>query len=100
MSGKSILWSLTLTLGLTLGACGSGTTGSSAAAVREAINRCQDQLANCDPATSDCETAAMECMNAVDGHGASQDDVAGHCDDLHSLCLTKTDDVAFCDDLR
>ena len=100
MTRNLILWSLTFGMMSVLGACASDTTGSNVAAVQEAIGDCQDQLAGCDASADDCETGAMDCMNAVDGNGATEDDVTKDCDDLYDLCLTKSDDVAFCEDLR
>ena len=100
MSKQWIIWSLAFAAVSFLGACGSDTTGNSSAAVQEAINDCHDELARCDAPAEVCEASAMECMNAVDGEGVREEDIDEDCSALHELCLTKTEDMAFCDDLQ
>lgn len=100
MPRNLIVWLPTLGIMTLLSACGSDSVGSSAATVQERIDRCHDGYASCDGSSDDCEAGAMDCMDAVHGNGASQDDVAEHCDALYELCSTKTDDLAFCEDLR
>ena len=100
MPKNLIVWLPTLGIMTLLGACGSDSVGSSAATVQERIDRCHDGYASCDGSSDDCEAGAMGCMNAVHGNGANQDDVAGRCDALYELCSTKTEDLAFCEDLR
>ncbi|MGB5522759.1 MAG: hypothetical protein WBM96_09335, partial [Polyangiales bacterium] len=100
MSKQWIIWSLAFAAVSFLGACGSDTIGNSSAAVQEAINDCHDELAQCDAPTDVCEASAMECMNAVDGEGVREEDIDEDCSALHELCLTKTEDMAFCEDLQ
>ena len=83
-----------------LGACGSDGAGSNTASVQERIDRCRDGYASCDGPSDDCNANAMECMNGVNGNGVGEDDIAEDCDALYELCSTKTDDLAFCEDLR
>ena len=97
MSKQFVLWSLALSV---LSACASDTTGSNVAAVQEAIDNCQEELAKCDLMADDCEANAMDCMDAVSGDGASEGDVSSHCDGLYDMCLTKTEDTTFCEELR
>ncbi len=83
-----------------LGACGSDGAGSNTASVQERIDRCRDGYASCDGPSDDCDAGAMECMNGVNGNGVGEDDIAEDCNALYDLCSTKTDDLAFCEDLR
>ena len=100
MSKQLVRWSLALSVLTGLGACASDTTGRSVAAVQEAIDNCQEELAKCDVMADDCEANAMDCMDAVSGDGASEGDVSSHCDGLYDMCLTKTEDATFCEELR
>ena len=100
MLERRILSLLALGLVSLLGACASDTASSNGAAVREAINDCEDRLAECEVSIDDCEVDVMDCVESVDGEGATEDDVWKDCEALHELCLSKTDDGAFCDELR
>jgi hypothetical protein len=100
MRKRLIFWLPALALTSLLGACGSDGVGGSTATVQERIDRCHDDFASCDGLSDDCEASAMRCMNEVRGNGVSEDEIAGECDALYDLCSTKTDDLAFCEDLR
>ena len=97
---RLIFWLPVLSVTSLLGACGSDGVGGSTATVQERIERCHDDFASCDGSSEDCGASAMRCMDGVRGNGVSEDHIADECDALYDLCSTKTEDLAFCEDLR
>ena len=97
MSKELVMGPFAFVMMFVLAACGSDTAGGSLAAVQDEINRCEDQLANCDALPDVCEAQMTECMNAVEGLSDSDSDSAcGSDDDSDSACGSDDDSDSAC----